>query len=115
MPACHLSWDTLGVPGLFVLSTFPMSDDKNAYATGFVADHRSPIDERWGGWYVTGKPGPLRHIGNVPVISTAARTAQAPGDRPCSTSVAGQVRRHDVSVAVQRRRGARWCSSIRRT
>ena len=30
--ACHLSWDTLGVPGLFVLSTFPMSDDKNAYA-----------------------------------------------------------------------------------
>ena len=45
--ACHLSWDTLGVPGLFVISTFPMSDDKNAYANGFVADHRSPLPERW--------------------------------------------------------------------
>jgi hypothetical protein len=65
---CHLSWDTLGVPGTFVLSTFPMSDDKNSYANGFTADHRSPIAERWGGWYVTGKPGPLRHMGNVPVI-----------------------------------------------
>jgi hypothetical protein len=66
--ACHLSWDTLGVPGIFVLSTFPMSDDKNAYANGFVADHRSPLPERWGGWYVTGKPGVLRHLGNQPVI-----------------------------------------------
>jgi hypothetical protein len=66
--ACHLSWDTLGVPGLFVLSTFPMSDDKNAYANGFVADHRSPLPDRWGGWYVTGKPGQLKHMGNVPVI-----------------------------------------------
>jgi hypothetical protein len=66
--ACHLSWETLGVPGIFVISTFPMSDDKNAYASGFTADHRSPVAERWGGWYVTGKPGPLRHMGNVPVI-----------------------------------------------
>jgi len=66
--ACHLSWDTLGVPGIFVISTFPMSDDKNAYANGFTADHRSPLAERWGGWYVTGQPGPLRHMGNVPVI-----------------------------------------------
>jgi hypothetical protein len=76
---CHLSWDTLGVPGFFVLSTFPMSDDKNAYANGFVADHRSPLAERWGGWYVTGKPGPLRHMGNVPVIVHGKPDVQAPG------------------------------------
>src|SRR5882672_1872853 len=36
---CHLTWDTLGVPGLQVLSTFQMSDDPNAYAMGVVADH----------------------------------------------------------------------------
>jgi hypothetical protein len=77
--ACHLSWDTLGVPGLMVLSTFPMSDDKNAYANGFVADHRSPLAERWGGWYVTGKPGPLRHMGNVPVIVHGKPDVQGPG------------------------------------
>ena len=31
---CHLTWDTLAVPGLTTLSTFPMSDDPNAYAEG---------------------------------------------------------------------------------
>ena len=76
--ACHLSWDTLGVPGFFVLSTFPMSDDKNAYANGFVADHRSTLADRWGGWYVTGRPGPLRHMGNVPVIVHGKPDPQAP-------------------------------------
>lgn len=66
--ACHLSWDTLGVPGLLVMSTFPLPDDKNAYANGFVNDHRSPFTERWGGWYVTGTHGASRHMGNVPVM-----------------------------------------------
>ena len=63
--ACHLSWDTLGVPGLFVLSTFPMPEDKNAYAAGGVSDHRSRFDERWGGWYVTGGTSSVPHIGNI--------------------------------------------------
>ena len=63
--ACHLSWDTLGVPGMFVLSAFPLPEDKNAYATGFVSDHRLPFEQRWGGWYVTGRPGAVHHMGNV--------------------------------------------------
>jgi hypothetical protein len=88
--ACHLSWDTLGVPGLFVVSTFPMSDDKNAYANGFVADHRSPLPERWGGWYVTGKPGPLRHMGNVPVIVHGAVDTPARPTSPVLASLDGK-------------------------
>ena len=32
---------------------------------GFVTDHRSPISERWGGWYVTGTHGSQLHMGNV--------------------------------------------------
>jgi hypothetical protein len=68
---CHLTWDTLGVPGLQVLSTFQMSDDPNVYATGVVTDHRTPLTDRWGGWYVTGKPGAAAHRGNVPVIVKA--------------------------------------------
>ena len=75
---CHLTWDTLGVPGLQVLSTFPMSDDPNAYADGLVADHRTPIDQRWGGWFVTGKSVPARHMGNQPVIVPAAALKKAP-------------------------------------
>jgi hypothetical protein len=65
--ACHLSWDTLGVPGLQVLSVAPLSSDPTAYATGFVSDHRSPLTERWGGWYVTGQVGTVAHMGNVEV------------------------------------------------
>ena len=89
--ACHLSWDTLGVPGLLVLSTFPMSDDKNAYANGFASDHRSPLAERWGGWYVTGKPGPLRHMGNVPVIVHGTPATQPGPAAPVLESLDGKI------------------------
>mgnify|MGYP007054665112 CR=1 FL=1 len=59
--SCHLSWDTLGVPGLLLQSVLPLADEKNAYAMGFVTDHRSPLSERWGGWYVTGQHGATQH------------------------------------------------------
>ena len=62
--ACHLSWDTLGVPGLMTLNTLPLPDDPNAYAVGWVTDHRSPLEDRWGSWWVTGAPPGLRHLGN---------------------------------------------------
>ena len=65
--ACHLSWDTLGVPGLQVLSMFPMPKDPNAYASGHATDHRSRLQDRWGGWYVTGSHGAVAHMGNVEV------------------------------------------------
>ena len=65
--ACHLSWDTLGVPGPQVLSMFPMPNDPNAYASGHATDHRSRLEDRWGGWYVTGSHGAVAHMGNVEV------------------------------------------------
>src|SRR5215831_11742193 len=68
--ACHLSWDTLGVPGFFLMSTLTVPDDKNTYASGFSSDHRKSFDTRWGGWYVTGNIGSLVHMGNVPVSRT---------------------------------------------
>jgi len=33
-------------------------------ANSFFTDHRSPLEERWGGWYVTGTHGTSRHMGN---------------------------------------------------
>ena len=33
-------------------------------AGSFQTDHASPLRERWGGWYVTGTHGALRHMGN---------------------------------------------------
>jgi hypothetical protein len=65
--ACHLSWDTLGVPGLTLHSVHPLPDE-NSYVNGYTTNHASPIEERWGGWFVTGNHGGGRHMGNVPVM-----------------------------------------------
>ena len=80
--ACHLSWDTLAVPGFFVLSAFPLPEDKNAYATGFVSDHRLTLDQRWGGWYVTGRPGIGHHMGNVFSVKGDGPTGIGPDGLP---------------------------------
>ncbi len=65
--ACHLSWETLGVPGMMVQSVYPLKDE-NSYANGFTTVHGSPLEQRWGGWWVTGDTGGARHIGNVSVM-----------------------------------------------
>lgn len=82
---CHLSWDTLGVPGLSVLSTMPRRSDRD-YADGFFVDHYRQIQERWGGWYVTGRRVPARHMGNLPLI--VATPIEVPP--PARVSLAGQ-------------------------
>jgi hypothetical protein len=64
---CHLMAQTSGVPGLFTMSQLPLSDNKNDYAQGWAVDHRTPVEDRWGGWYVTGSQVPVRHLGNVAV------------------------------------------------
>jgi hypothetical protein len=65
---CHASPNTLGVPGLLVRSVFPAADGSPLLLAGsFVTDHRSPLKQRWGSWYVTGTHGNQRHMGNVSV------------------------------------------------
>jgi len=70
--ACHLSWDTLAVPGPVLQTVFPRQNDLE-YANGGFVDHRLPIDERWGGWFVTGKQVPARHMGNQPLMQPTPR------------------------------------------
>ncbi len=65
---CHAAPRTLGVPGLIVRSV--QTDPTGlpiAGAKTFDIDHRSPLKERWGGWYVTGTHGKQRHMGNIVV------------------------------------------------
>jgi len=68
--ACHISWDTRAVPGPLVQTAFPRRNDRE-YANGFVVDHRVPLDERWGGWFVTGRRTPPAHVGNQALIQPA--------------------------------------------
>ena len=62
---CHVGDATLGVPGLVVRSTHV--DRSGALildSSSYVTDHRSPLEHRWGGWYVTGLTGKQEHMGN---------------------------------------------------
>jgi hypothetical protein len=62
---CHASPRTLGVPGLLVRSIHPDRTGMPLSRAGsFSTDHRSPLEQRWGGWYVTGTHGSARHMGN---------------------------------------------------
>jgi len=64
---CHYAAITLGVPGFLANSVPSGTDGKTMPWLGnYVTDHRSPLEERWGGWYVTGRVG-ARHLGNAPV------------------------------------------------
>jgi hypothetical protein len=65
---CHYAAITLGVPGFLANSVPSGTDGKTMPWLGnYVTDHRSPLEERWGGWYVTGRVGASRHLGNAPV------------------------------------------------
>jgi hypothetical protein len=66
---CHDSQGTMGggVPNLMALSSVYSDRDvplKNFSGTGNVGDE-TPIEDRWGGWYVTGRHGVQPHLGNV--------------------------------------------------
>jgi hypothetical protein len=38
----------------------------NVLSSGsFRIDHTSPLEKRWGGWYVTGQHGATKHLGNL--------------------------------------------------
>ena len=50
-----------------VQSVYPLPDE-NSYANGFTTVHGSPLEQRWGGWWVTGDPGGAKHMGNVSVM-----------------------------------------------
>jgi hypothetical protein len=65
--ACHLSWENLGVPGLMMQSVHPLPDEIS-YVVGYTTNQASPFSERWGGWFVTGVHGKVRHMGNIPVM-----------------------------------------------
>jgi hypothetical protein len=63
---CHASSRTEDVPGYLVRSVFADRRGQPQIGSGtFTTDDRSPFEERWGGWYVSGTHGTMRHMGNV--------------------------------------------------
>jgi hypothetical protein len=54
------------VPGHLVRSLFVDSGGEPILSAGsYAVDHSTPFEQRWGGWYVTGKHGSQTHLGNL--------------------------------------------------
>src|SRR5688572_16449303 len=81
---CHASSKSLGVPGHLVRSFACDGDGVVDLSKGTsLVTHRTPLLERWGGWYVTGSAGNQPHRGNL--IGTEAydrleKTGRGAGD-----------------------------------
>jgi hypothetical protein len=90
---CHYASATLGVPG-FLVRSIPSTRDGMIlpWLGNYTTDHRSPLSERWGGWYVTGRGGG-RHLGNSPV---ADRTLQDLSVEESNLNVATLADRFDT-------------------
>ena len=64
--SCHGSGMTVEVPGLTLRSVFPDERGTAILAGGTkVSTHASPLEKRWGGWYVTGDTGGVRTKANT--------------------------------------------------
>jgi len=63
---CHGGSQTRGVPGHLVRSVYPAAGGQPIFSAGsHRVDDSTPLADRWGGWYVTGRHGEQRHLGNV--------------------------------------------------
>jgi len=63
--ACHHNHRTQDVPGYLVRSVYPGADGHPIISLGSeTSDHTTDFRKRYGGWYVTGQHGDLRHRGN---------------------------------------------------
>ena len=113
---CHSSSRTEGVPGHVVRSLYVDAGGQPMLSAGSrMVDHTTPIEQRWGGWYVTGTHGSQKHLGNLivegreveePVDNSAGQNVTELKDRlnvdryvsPHSDIVALMVLEHQVLV-----------------
>ncbi len=111
---CHFTANTLQIPGFLTRSVFPSGSGEPILEAGsYLTDHRSPLSQRWGGWYVTGTHGTDRHLGNgiakggkyeidtgrgANVTDLKGRVNTAPYPTPHSDLVALMVLNHQVRM-----------------
>ena len=67
---CHDTYSMMGggVPRVLAMSS-PVLDptDTRTFTSASDVDDRTPVAQRWGGWYVTGQSGRQTHFGNQPL------------------------------------------------
>lgn len=92
---CHISEASLGVPGMMVRSLYTAPDGSTRLVYGgYFTDHRSPWNERFGGWYVTGGTGSAHHLGNVMITEK-----DTPEDLARARAVHGAIHLDTLPIA----------------
>jgi hypothetical protein len=76
---CHQGAPTMGIPGLMISSVHPITDAeaRESHGSAFITDDRTTLEERWGGWYVTGTTGTVVHLGNNPELTDPLNPGRA--------------------------------------
>jgi hypothetical protein len=86
---CHKSI-VPAAPGPLMQSVSTLSSGTFLFAsTNRFTDGRTPVAERWGGWYVTGRHGQMQHRGNA-VLQSASDSSPPSGRAQNLTSLAGR-------------------------
>jgi hypothetical protein len=92
---CHVSYATMNVPGLLLRSVAADAEGRAlTYLANATPDHRTPFEERWGGWFVTGATTGVKHLGNAMVANPKAPNAAA---TPAALPLALLAGRFDTS------------------
>jgi hypothetical protein len=92
---CHQSYATLNVPGMLLRSVAADPEGRAlTYLANATPDHRTPFEERWGGWFVTGGTAGVKHLGNATVARPNAPDAAV---APASVPLASMAGRFDAS------------------
>jgi hypothetical protein len=89
--SCHLSTATFDVPGMFAASMYVNATGQPLYAPVYQTDHRSRFEQRWGGWFVTGRHGRAQHMGNGTVKDETELAALVQPSHQNLTSLDGRT------------------------
>jgi hypothetical protein len=66
--ACHDTYEMMGggVPRFLLMSSYvSIHGDQLTHEDNILTTDETPLDSRWGGWYVTGQTGKQVHVGNI--------------------------------------------------
>lgn len=109
--SCHATARTEDVPGMLIRSVYAQESGHPVLQWGtHDVHHETPVADRWGGWYVTGRSA-MPHLGNrvfandspltpssIPIRSVAGLVDTRPYPRPSSDIVALLVLEHQVKM-----------------
>lgn len=96
--SCHEKRHGLGVPGMLTLSVGArIGGETVPEFANFATDHRTPFEDRWAGWFITGITGDAIHLGNTMLATDGVSGRPLSPSRPWTTLAGWYSMRNDLS------------------